>query len=108
MTPMVVNALKEWRLAAPSRATLVFPGRGGGPLATTAVAAWRCGRTGIGISTRQWLIDQGFGPKRVQALMGHSSIQITFDVYGHLFPAEDDHARFASGGAGAGRVGGRP
>jgi integrase len=44
-----------------------------------------------------WLIDQGFGPKRVQTLMGHSSIQITFDVYGHLFPQEDDHERFAAG-----------
>jgi integrase len=38
-------------------------------------------------------IEQGFSPKRVQALMGHSSIQMTFDVYGHLFPsAEDDQA----------------
>jgi integrase len=44
-----------------------------------------------------WLIDQGFGPKRVQALMGHASIQMTFDVYGHLFPQEDDRERFAAG-----------
>jgi integrase len=44
-----------------------------------------------------WLIDQGFGPKRVQLLMGHSGIQITFDTYGHLFPQEDDHQRFATG-----------
>jgi integrase len=28
----------------------------------------------------------GTGAKRVQALMGHGSIQMTFDVYGHLFP----------------------
>jgi integrase len=36
--------------------------------------------------------------KRVQVLLGHSSIQITFDVYGHLFPSlEDDHAKFAAG-----------
>jgi integrase len=29
----------------------------------------------------------------VQALMGHSMIQMTFDVYGHLFPsAADDEA----------------
>jgi integrase len=33
-------------------------------------------------------IEQGFPPKRVQALMGHSSIQVTFDTYGHLFPSE--------------------
>lgn len=35
-------------------------------------------------------IEQGFTPKRVQALMGHSSIQVTFDTYGHLFPAPAD------------------
>lgn len=30
-------------------------------------------------------IEQGMGPKRIQELMGHSSIQVTFDVYGYLF-----------------------
>ena len=41
-------------------------------------------------------IEQGFSPKRVQALMGHSSIQMTFDVYGHLYPnVADDQAAMA-------------
>jgi integrase len=45
-----------------------------------------------------WAIEQGFSPKRLQALLGHASIQMTFDVYGHLFPSlEDDHAKFAAG-----------
>jgi len=45
-----------------------------------------------------WAIEQGFTPKRLQALLGHSSIQMTFDRYGHLFPSlEDDHAKFAAG-----------
>jgi integrase len=35
-------------------------------------------------------IEQGYSPKRIQALMGHSSIQVTFDIYGHLFPAPED------------------
>lgn len=35
-------------------------------------------------------IEQGFSPKRVQALMGHSTIQVTFDTYGHLFPSQDE------------------
>ncbi|RTL95464.1 site-specific integrase [Ancylobacter aquaticus] len=35
-------------------------------------------------------IEQGFPPKKVQALMGHSSIQMTFDLYGYLFPSDDD------------------
>jgi hypothetical protein len=30
--------------------------------------------------------------------MGHSSINVTFDVYGHLFPSlEDDHAKLDAG-----------
>ena len=45
-----------------------------------------------------WAIAQGFSAKRLQALLGHSSIQMTSDVYGHLFPSlEDDHAKFAAG-----------
>ena len=45
-----------------------------------------------------WLIEQGFPPKRLQEILGHSGIQMTFDTYGHLFPnAEDDHAKLAAG-----------
>jgi integrase len=33
----------------------------------------------------------------MQALVGHASIQMTFDVYGHLFPQEDGRERFAAG-----------
>ena len=47
-----------------------------------------------------WAIEQGFSPKKLQALLGHSSIAMTYDVYGHLFPSvEDDHAKFAAGEA---------
>ena len=42
-----------------------------------------------------WLIDQGFSPKRVQDRMGHSSITVTLDIYGHLFPDTDsDREKF--------------
>jgi len=37
-----------------------------------------------------WAIQQGFSAKRIQALMGHSSIQVTFDTYGHLLPNPAD------------------
>jgi integrase len=41
-----------------------------------------------------WLIEQGFSPKKVQGMLGHNSMQMTYDVYGHLFPnLEDDHAK---------------
>ena len=32
------------------------------------------------------LIGQGETPARVRDQMGHSSIKVTFDTYGHLFP----------------------
>jgi integrase len=31
------------------------------------------------------MIDEGLTPKKVQMRMGHSSIQVTYDLYGHLF-----------------------
>ncbi|MCP4968603.1 MAG: tyrosine-type recombinase/integrase [bacterium] len=33
------------------------------------------------------LIAEGAHPKAVQAQLGHSSIQVTMDRYGHLFPS---------------------
>jgi integrase len=38
------------------------------------------------------IIAAGFTPKRCQALLGHASITMTFDVYGHLFPNDADDA----------------
>jgi integrase len=35
-------------------------------------------------------------PMTVKTRMGHSSIQITFDRYGHLFPRGDDGAELAA------------
>lgn len=36
-------------------------------------------------------IEQGWPPKKIQSMLGHSSITMTYDVYGHLFhdPAKD-------------------
>jgi integrase len=117
MAPMVVNALREWRLACPrGPAGLVFP-NGNGNVENHANIANRGfyalqlaagivnpkGKPKYGLHALRhffasWAIDQGFSPKRVQVLLGHSSIQMTFDVYGHLFPSlEDDHAKFAAG-----------
>ena len=41
------------------------------------------------------LIAQGAHPKAIQIHLGHSSIQVTMDRYGHLFPNEWD--RLAEG-----------
>jgi integrase len=34
-------------------------------------------------------IEQRVSPKRIQRWIGHSSIQVTFDTYGHLFEQAD-------------------
>jgi integrase len=117
MSPQVVNTLKEWRLACPKgEANLVFPnGKGlvqshdniadhgfcAPQLKTGMIDADSKPKYGLHALRHffaSWAIEEGFSPKRVQALLGHSSIQMTFDVYGHLFPSpEDDHAKFAAG-----------
>ena len=49
-----------------------------------------------------WLINRkedgglGLAPKMVQERLGHASIVMTMDVYGHLFPRNDDDAEFAA------------
>lgn len=35
----------------------------------------------------------GANPKAIQVVMGHSKIQTTFDVYGHLLPGSYDDVR---------------
>jgi integrase len=117
MTPMVVNALREWKLACPKgELGLVFPNgngnveshanianRGWYPLQIAAGMVDREGGHKYGLHALRhffasWAIEQGFSAKRLQALLGHASIQMTFDTYGHLFPSpEDDHAKFAAG-----------
>jgi integrase len=115
MSPMVVNTLKEWRLACPKGTRgFVFPnGNGNGNVESHAnianrgfyalqiavgITDWH-GRAKYGLHALRhffasWAIERGFSAKRVQVLLGHSSIQMTFDVYGHLFPSlEDDHAK---------------
>jgi integrase len=38
-------------------------------------------------------IESGMNPKGVQTVMGHSSITVTYDVYGHLFTDDDADQR---------------
>jgi integrase len=39
------------------------------------------------------LIAQGAHPKEIQERLGHSTIQLTFDCYGHLLPSLDERLR---------------
>jgi integrase len=115
MSPTVFNTLKEWTLACPKgELDLVFPNTLGKvqPLSNLGHRVWRPLQRQAGLvdekgeplfnfhalrhfAASNW-IELGFSPKRLQVLLGHSSVQMTFDHYGHLFPsAEDDHERFA-------------
>ncbi|MBB4099791.1 tyrosine-type recombinase/integrase [Sphingomonas kyeonggiensis] len=117
LPPSAVKALKAWKLACPpTEAGLVFPsvgrreGQGGKPMPHRYVALnilapvlKEAQLEGAGYNLHDlrhaaaslW-IEQRVPPKRVQAWMGHSSIQVTFDTYGHLFEAIDQDAVVAS------------
>jgi integrase len=117
--PFVVNTLREWRLANPH--ALVFPNGAGNveslanivtrvlhPVQVAAGvvdAAGKAKYTGLHALRHfyaSWCINRkadgglGLPAKMVQARLGHSSITMTMDVYGHLFPSDDDGAELAA------------
>ena len=119
--PMVLNVLREWRLACPKgEHNLVFPTPSGGiSLHNNVVRALTASAVAAGLTTTKgkpkyagphalrhffasWCINpldrggQGLPPKVVQHLLGHSTLAMTMDTYGHLFPADEDaHKRLA-------------
>jgi integrase len=106
LVPMAVNALKEWKLCCPKgELELTFPtGQGTvwslpnlyrslGPVQQKLIGK-TYGLHAFRHAAASLFIQEGFSPKRVQTLMGHSSIQVTFDIYGHLFPPPDEQDEF--------------
>ncbi len=108
---IVANTLKEWKLAGTkSDLNLVFCTSSGQPLehsnvlkASLLAAQVKAGilvagkpkYTGLHVLRHfyaSWCIDRGLQPKVVQERLGHSSITMTYDRYGHLFPRGDDSA----------------
>jgi integrase len=114
LPPIVLNTLREWKLVCPKGDLgLVFPNGSGnvesyanivehgfGPLQKAAGVVDETGATKYGLHALRhacaslW-IEQGHNPKQIQTLMGHSSIQVTYDVYGHLFADADGNQRAA-------------
>jgi integrase len=118
MAPLVANTLREWKLACPTTSLdLVFPSERGAILWHTNLYTQcflrlldACGLMivvpvelgkelcmqppynfhALRHAAASLFIEQGWTPKKVQTIMGHSSIQVTFDIYGHLFPSPDD------------------
>jgi integrase len=118
MAPTVYNTLREWRLACPrGELDLVFPNGNGNVEnhANVCARGWYAAQIAADVTHQggakynfhacrhffaSWAIEQGFSPKRLQTLLGHSSITLTFDVYSHWFPSmEDDHAKFTKADA---------
>jgi len=112
MTPMVRSTLTEWQKRCPKGPlNLVFPNGKGNPeghanlyhrifkpLMVDCGIVDREGKPRFSIhclrhAAASLFIEQGWSPKKIQAILGHSSINMTFDVYGHLFhDAEADVA----------------
>lgn len=115
LPPTLLLTLKAWKLACPiGKLGLVFPTGAGGiethgnilnrvfwpiQVAAGVTMPGADGKPDAKFSLHAlrhaaaalW-IEQGLSPKRVQSLMGHASIQQTFDQYGYLFEAREDEA----------------
>jgi integrase len=122
LLPMVANALREWRLACPrSDLDLVLPDRRSRPLSHSSIVrcVWHPAQVAGGIVDTDgrakyqglhalrhfyasWCINRRADGglelpiKVVQGRLGHASIQMTADRYGHLFPRGDDSAELAA------------
>lgn len=118
--PEALTALKAWNLKCPKNAgNLSFPTSTGHvehhsnmlrSLAPVIVAAGLIDGKGepkyalhaFRHFFASWCINprsrggRQLSPKEVQTLMGHSSIVMTLDIYGHLFPRTDDSAELAA------------
>ena len=118
---MVVNTLREWRLQCPKGSeNIVFPTRVGTveylanvvqkyvqPPQIAAGVVDGTGKAKYGMHALRhfyasWCINRKadggleLPPKTVQARPGHSSIVMTLDRYGHLFPSNDDGKELAA------------
>jgi integrase len=115
LTSMAVNALRQWKDACPKgKHGLVFPNGAGNVESHQNIAHrfWEPFQLANGMANDSGERDKdgnpilegkyglhalrhaaaslfiahlGWTPKRVQTVMGHSSIKMTFDIYGHLF-----------------------
>lgn len=97
------------RFAVPGLDGLVFPNGAGKPVASSSFynqhfrralsrAGIRCRFHDLRHTSVALAIAEGAHPKAIQGRMGHSSINVTLDRYGHLFPELDEAIATAFGG----------
>lgn len=137
LTPLVMNTLREWKIACPKgKLGLVFPtgagnveqhpniierglkptliaagvtvpaiGADGKPIVKDGEPVVEAKYTGLHSFRHfyaSWCINRRtdggleLPPKIVQARLGHSTFQMTMDVYGHLFPRGDNSEEMAA------------
>ena len=122
LLPMIVNALREHQIAGKhTPADLVFPSKTGGILGHSNLMkyTWKPLQIAAGVVTPRggakytglhalrhfyasWCINRRADGgleltlKETSTRLGHASIQITADRYGHLFPRGDDSAELAA------------
>jgi integrase len=122
LPPVVANALREWKLVCPkSEIDIVFASTRGRIYGHSDLVKYALipAQIAAGITTPEgrakytglhslrhfyasWCINRredgglGLTPKLVQERLGHSTIGMTLDVYGHLFPRGDDGSELAA------------
>jgi integrase len=119
LAPEVLSALKEWKLACPKgEGGIVFPTSTGQiehhknmlrslePILKAAGVVDKAGEPKYALHAfrhffASWCVNRKadggreLPPKVVQYLLGHGSIVITLDLYGHMFPRGDDQTELA-------------
>jgi len=115
LAPIVVNALRHWQLECPKDGLgLVFPNGSSNIVRMSTVHThWETLQIRNGLTNEAGKWRYGFhmlrhaaaslfikylawSPKRLQTVMGHAAISMTFDHYGHLFEdVEADRADMA-------------
>ena len=121
LAPTALNTLKTWKVSCPlSPLKLVFPTKTGGVLSGSNLhrQCWRPLLRALDLvdieldsetkkqiekprytfhclrhTAASLFIEQGWTPKKLMTVMGHSSIQMTFDLYGHLWKTLEDDAK---------------
>jgi integrase len=122
LPPLLVNTLREWKLACPkSHLDLAFANQAGNPpaLADIVRRSFQPAQVAAGVVNAKgrakygglhtlrhfyasWCINRRVDGglelplKLVSTRLGHASIQITADRYGHLFPSTDDGTELAA------------
>jgi len=122
LPPMVTNTLREWKLVCPKSALdLVFPTGNGTPenhanvinrglipaqiaagVMTPEGGAKYTGLHALRHFYASWCVNAvadgglGLSAKAAQGRLGHSTIVMTLDTYGHLFPRGDDGSELAA------------